>query len=91
MGKEMWSQLGTVMDVGLYDFPDNAKVVKVKILFDINHPIRAGMYIGNDEDGATWVDFRYENLPMFWFGCGLVGHNVENCRNTPLRFEGGTN
>lgn len=91
MGKEMGNQLGTVLDVGLYEFIDNAKTIKVKVLFNKNHPIRAGMFIGNDKDGITWVDFRYENLPMFCFGCGLVGHNQENCRNSPLPFEKGTN
>lgn len=49
------------------------------------------MYIGNNNDGISWIDFRYENLPMFCFGCGLVGHNIDNCRNTQLPFEGGTN
>lgn len=91
IGKEMGNQLGTVLDAGLYEFPENAKVVKVKILFNLNHPIRAGMYIGSDDDGVKWVDFRYENLPMFCFGCGLVGHNQEKCRNPPIKFEGGTN
>ena len=91
MGKEAGSQLGTVLDVGLYEFPENAKAVKVKIQFNIAHPIRVGMFIGNDSDGIKWVDFRYENLPMFCFGCGMVGHNQENFKNPPFPFEGGTN
>lgn len=28
---------------------------------------------------------------MFYFGCGLVGHNIENCRNPHIPYEGGTN
>jgi hypothetical protein len=67
MGKEIGSQIGQVLDVGIYDFPENARIVKVKLLFDISSPIRAGLYIGNDVDGINWVDFRYENLPMFCF------------------------
>jgi len=87
----MGSQLGKVLDVGLYDFPENARIIKVKILFNINTPIRAGMYIGNDKDGINWVKFRFENVPMFCFRCGLVGHMVENCRNSPSMAEGATN
>jgi hypothetical protein len=78
MGKEMGAQLGIVLDVGLYEFPNNAINVKVKTLFNKNHPIREGMFIGNEEDDINWVDFRYENLHMFCFGCGLVGYNMEN-------------
>jgi len=87
----MGAQIGSVMDVGMYEFPENAKAVKVKILFNIKDPIRAGMFIGNDRDGITWIDFRYEGFPMFCFGCGIVGHNIENCRSPPIPFEGGTN
>lgn len=91
MGQELGSQLGTVLDVGLYEFPEKAKTVKVKISFNIQNPIRAGMFIGNDNDGITWIDFRFKNLPMFCFGCGLVGHNLDVCKNPPLQYEGGTN
>lgn len=49
------------------------------------------MFIGNDEDGINWVDFRFENFPMFCFGCGLIGHNMESCRNPPIPIIGGTN
>lgn len=45
-------------------------------------PIRAGLYIGNDMDGINWIDLRYENLPMFCFQCGLLGHNEDNCTSS---------
>ena len=91
MGQEMGSQLGKVMDVGIYEFPEKSKIVKVKVLININHPIRAGMFIGNDNNGINWVDFRFENLPMFCFECGLIGHNLENYKNPPIPIVGGTN
>lgn len=82
MGEQIGSQIGQVQDVGIYEYPEKAKIVKVKILFDISNPIRAGIYIGNEVDGINWVDFRFENLPMFCFKCGLIGHNEENCYST---------
>jgi len=91
MGKEMGAQLGTTMDVSLYEFTKNSKIIKVKILFNIKNPIRVGMFIRNDCDGMNWIYFRFENLPMLCFRCGLVGHNIENYRNPPIQLEGGTN
>lgn len=79
MGKALGSQLGEVLDSAVYELSDKATFVKIKVLFEVCNPIRAGMYIGNEVDGVTWIDFRFENLPMFCFHCGLVGHIEENC------------
>jgi len=43
------------------------------------------MYIGNEDDRINWVDFRYENLPLFCFKCGLIGHNKDNCEDTLVK------
>jgi hypothetical protein len=47
------------------------------------------MFIGNTKDGIKWVDFRYENLPMFCFLCGYIGHNDTTCNNQNLAMEEG--
>jgi hypothetical protein len=81
MGKHLGSQLGVVEEAAIYDFPDKARIVKIKVQLDITDPIKPGIFIGNTKDGIKWVDFRYENLPMFCFLCGLIGHNENNCSN----------
>jgi hypothetical protein len=92
MGKHIGSQLGKVEDAAIYDYPQKARIVKIRVCINSAEPIRAGMYIGNTRDGINWVDFRYENLPMFCFNCGLVGHNEDKCDNpTQIIPEGGTN
>jgi hypothetical protein len=92
MGRHIGSQLGKVEEAALYDYPHNARIVKIKVSINTEEPIRTGMFIGNTRDGIKWVDFRYENLPMFCFNCGLVGHNEDKCE-APTQFlpEGGTN
>jgi hypothetical protein len=78
MGKAIGEQLGEVVDAAVYELPDKARFVKIKILFDVTTLIRAGMFIGNKVDSINWIDFRFENLSMFCFHCGLVGHIEEN-------------
>jgi hypothetical protein len=92
MGKHLGAKLGKVEEAALYDYPQKARIVKIKVCLDLKEPIRPGMFIGNTKDGINWVDFRYENLPMFCFGCGIVGHTEDNCPSSaPDIPEGGVN
>jgi hypothetical protein len=86
MGKHLGSQLGKVEEPALYDYPQKARIVKIKVKLNIEEPIRPGLFIGNTTDGITWVDFWYENLPMFCFTCGLVGHTEEKCSTLPCPY-----
>lgn len=27
----------------------------------------------------VWVPFKYENLPILYFGCGKMGHGAKDC------------
>jgi hypothetical protein len=92
MGQHLGTQLGKVEEAALYDYPQKARIVKIKVNINVEDPIRPGMFIGNTKDGITWVDFRYENIPMFCFNCGLIGHTEDKCSySTPNSAEGGTN
>jgi hypothetical protein len=92
MGKHIGAQLGTVDESTFYDFPDKARIIKTKVQIDVTQPIRPGIYIGNTKDGIKWVDFRYENLPLFCFQCGHIGHGENHCNSTePAMEEGGIN
>jgi hypothetical protein len=86
MGKHLGSQLGKVEESALYDYPQKARIVKIKVKLNIEEPVRPGLFIGNTTDGITWVDFRYENLLMFCFTCGLVGHTEEKCSTLPCPY-----
>jgi hypothetical protein len=89
MGKHLGAQLGIVEEAAIYDFPDKARIVKIRVQLDITEPIRPGIFIGNTKDEIKWVDFRYENLSMFCFLCGLIGHNENTYSNQPQTLEEG--
>jgi len=90
MGFQLGAQLGKVEESAIYEYPNNAKIIKIKVQFDIYSPIRADMHIGHEDDGINWVDFRFENLPLFCFKCGLIGHAENNCAVDSAEFPEGT-
>lgn len=73
------AKLGKVEETAIYDYPNSTKIIKIKVQYDLASPVKAGMYIENENDGINWVDFRYENIPLFCFKYGLIGHSEGNC------------
>lgn len=52
----------------------------VKILeeVDISRALLRGTKVQYD-GREVWVDFRYENVALFWFYCGKVSHSEKTC------------
>ncbi|KAF4346482.1 hypothetical protein F8388_011450 [Cannabis sativa] len=54
--------------------------IRVRVLIDISQPLMRGKLVTlpkiRDEH---WLEFRYENLPIFCFHCGRIGHPFEKC------------
>lgn len=79
-----------VEETAIYDYPNSTKIIKIKVQYDLASPIKARMYIENENDGINWVDFRYENLPLFCFKCELIGHSEGNCEENTTEVQEGT-
>lgn len=56
------------------------KGIYLKILaeIDLAMPLLKGSKL-KFNGKELWVDFKYENLAMFYFYCGRVGHQERNC------------
>lgn len=59
---------------------------RVKILVDVNKPLKRGLFFQGVEGTKQWLPVTYERLPTFYFLCGLLGHGEVNC---PKRYEEG--
>lgn len=59
--------------------------VKVLVEVDLLKPLIRGTKLRcNGEE--RWVEFKYENLPLFCFYCGMVGHGDIMCGRKKKRF-----
>lgn len=52
--------------------------MKIQVELDLTKPLLRGTRL-KYKHTEIWVEFKYEQLPIFYFYCGTVGHN-ENLR-----------
>ena len=45
----------------------------------LSKPLRRGGFIRGSDGQRSWVDFKYEHLPLFCHFCGLLGYDLKHC------------
>lgn len=55
---------------------------RVKVLLDINQPLRRIQKVKGKDGSVLSIEFKYERLPFFCFLCGIIGHGEKDCPNT---------
>ncbi|MBA0754491.1 hypothetical protein Gogos_021309, partial [Gossypium gossypioides] len=52
---------------------------RLRINLDVRKPLRRGIFVSRININKTWVLFKYENLPIYCFECGRMGHEITDC------------
>ena len=55
------------------------KFLRLKVQIDVNEPLLCGFYLDCHPKPDMWIDFKYEKLQDFCFGCGKLGHARSQC------------
>lgn len=61
---------------------EKARFARVCVEVDLSKPLKAGARIG-PAGGLFFQSVAYENLPVFCYSCGHLGHNVSSCPSKP--------
>lgn len=65
----------TVRDVIIFESSDRKEGhINMLVEFDLNKLLLRGTKL-RYKKMETWVEFRYEQLPIFCYYCGRIGHN----------------
>lgn len=74
------SRMGTVEDVEKKQKHEAQNMfMRVRVSIPISKPIRRGGFITGSDGVRSWVNFKYERLPLFCHYCGLLGHDTKHC------------
>ncbi|XP_074288026.1 uncharacterized protein LOC141613185 [Silene latifolia] len=63
------------------------RAIRIRVLYDIQVPLKASVPV-RMKDGRT-IEFivKYERLPTYCYGCGLIGHGEKDCEDGPYEEE----
>ncbi|KAK7844675.1 uncharacterized protein CFP56_010616 [Quercus suber] len=74
------SKIGEVLEV---DVPDSgvqwSKFLRVRVRMDVTKKLIRGKKINIEGGESKWVFFKFERLPNFYYGCGLLNHAIKDC------------
>ncbi|KAK7831688.1 uncharacterized protein CFP56_027146 [Quercus suber] len=74
------SKIGEVLEV---DVPDSgvqwSKFLRVCVRMDVTKKLIRGKKINIEGGESKWVFFKFERLPNFCYGCGLLNHAIKDC------------
>lgn len=71
--------LGTVQDVMIAGLGEKeSRHLKILGELDLQKPLVWGTKL-KYKHCETWVQFKYEELPVFCYYCGYIGHNERLC------------
>ncbi|MBA0700539.1 hypothetical protein Goari_027022 [Gossypium aridum] len=57
----------------------NGEFCRLRIKLNVQKPLRRGIFVLRGNGNRYWIPFKYEKLPKFWFGCGKLGHDIQEC------------
>ncbi|MBA0736548.1 hypothetical protein Gogos_010090 [Gossypium gossypioides] len=57
----------------------NGECCRLRIKLNVQKPLRRGIFVSIGNWNRFWIHFKYEKLPTFCFGCGRLGHGLQEC------------
>ena len=79
IGSKIGESLGILEEVDIEgDGVEWGSVLRIRVIIDIQKPLERGRSL-TIAGKAHWVNFKYENLPVFCFFCGRIVHGDFGC------------
>ncbi|KAK9664848.1 hypothetical protein RND81_14G073400 [Saponaria officinalis] len=81
--RNIGEQLGSFICMEEMPIPEVERAVRIRILHDIRKPLRRSVEICMARTRIVSFDVKYERLPTYCYGCGILGHGEKDCDEGP--------
>lgn len=77
--KKIGRLLGNTLDVLVAEtVGKEGRHIKILAELDLSKPLVRGTKL-KYKQSEIWIQFKYEQLPIFCYYCGYIGHNIRMC------------
>ncbi|XP_074303532.1 uncharacterized protein LOC141637988 [Silene latifolia] len=76
-------QLGTFVAKGEDEEDGVDRAIRIRVLHDVHNPVKSSVAIKMRGGDVVRFDVKYEKLPNFCYGCGLIVHGERDCDEGP--------
>ncbi|BFG26669.1 hypothetical protein CerSpe_129430 [Prunus speciosa] len=85
MNKECARKIGEKIGdvITLEDKGGSRGYLRFRADFDSRNPLVKGFWLPRRDGTTTWVEFCYEKLGDFCYGCGRLSHKLNTCPSAP--------
>lgn len=77
--KILGRRFGEVLELDENNLDIASRCARLKILLDLQKPLKQGTNIRIGEMEPKWIAVKYERLPTFCYVYGHVGHTMRDC------------
>lgn len=77
--KQIGSRFGEVVEIDTSTTDGLTKSVRIRVVLDLNKPIKRGTKIKIGTSTPCWIPATYERLSSFCYWCGNLGHTTKDC------------
>lgn len=84
MSDKVFSEVGNQVGKYICSCPSNFKGVwrdymRIRVTMNLSKPLKRRMKLRKSGNEWVWITFKYENVHVFCFICGLLGHSDKFC------------
>ena len=78
-GEMIGNMLGKIIRVDIRD--SLFSYMRIRVSLPLNRPLKTGFWLERDFTPRKWIDFSYEKLGIFCYACGIIGHDIHDCKS----------
>ncbi|XP_074315430.1 uncharacterized protein LOC141651628 [Silene latifolia] len=83
--KHLGQQLGKFVSLDVIPNPELERAVRIRVIHDVRKPLKSSVKVrmSGERLAATEFNVKFERLPTFCYGCGVLGHGEKECEDGP--------